>query len=130
MIPDGAQLHILPHGGQHGPRVTQRARAGLAQLEVPASPPAALGRWFPHPRADVALPLEAVEGGVYRSDRHGTPGPILDLAPDGHPVALLAQPGDGQENELLELAKKGLVSHGGILYIVVEMGKWKFRVRS
>ena len=54
-----------------------------------------------------SLVLEPLERLVDRRDRHVAPGAPDDLVVDRHAVALVAQPDQGQQDQLLELAEDG-----------------------
>jgi hypothetical protein len=90
---------------------------------VAARAPAALRRRLPLARAHEPLALQPVERGVHGADGDLAPGAPLDLAPHGHPVAVTAQVGDGEQHHLLELPEIEPVGHGAMVYIVEEIRK-------
>src|SRR5687768_6840205 len=96
--------------GHHRERVigvTKRRDASRPQRIELAAPPAALRRRVAHPRAQQALPLEAVERGVDRINRYVAPRPLMDFPADRSAVGVVLEPQHAEEDELLEIAEDG-----------------------
>ena len=73
--------------------------------EVASRPAAPLRRWIPEPGTHISLGLQPVERRVQRPDRDLALRPPRDLAPDRYSVGALAEPHDGQENQLFEFTQ-------------------------
>ena len=79
-------------------------RPSWPDLEVALGSSAALRRGIAEGGRDVAFVLESIQRSVERPDRQRPAGSALDFQPDGHAVRLVAEPQDGQQDDLLEFA--------------------------
>ena len=79
-------------------------RPSWPDCEVALGSSAALRRRIAEGGRDVAFVLEPIQRAVERPDRQCPAGPALDLQPDRHAVRLVAEPEDGEQDDLLEFA--------------------------
>src|SRR5438045_4359267 len=79
--------------------------AGRGDFELPARPTPANGERGRDARRDEPLVLEPLERGVYRADRVVMPGPRRDVGPNGQPMCVVPETGDGEEHGEFERAE-------------------------
>ena len=83
----------------------RRAQTERFDLEVALRPPAALRCRIAEGRRHVAFLLETIERPIQGADGQRAAGAGFDLEANGHTVGVVAQPQNGEEDDLLELTE-------------------------
>src|SRR5690349_10017631 len=99
------------HGGYRLSRLVERPYAGRLDPKVLLGTATPLPRRVPHPRRCVAFPLQALEGGVDRTERHVAAGPLRNLSPDRDSVGVLAKADQRKQDALLEWTQPIVTLH-------------------
>ena len=107
----GQQVEAFEQAAVGGLRAGEGVAAFAGDGDEALGAAAALGRGAAVAEGDQALVLHAVQRGVERAGGGVAAGAGGDLGEDGDAVGLVAETQDGEEDDLLEFAERGVGVH-------------------
>src|SRR5262245_55077305 len=95
----------FPHRLQSVAALVESSQTDPLHSKVFPGASAPFGGGIPTPGLHVPLSLQPRERSIKCSDRHPASRSLFDLATDRHTVSLVAQPQNGQKNDLLKFTQ-------------------------
>jgi hypothetical protein len=98
------RFETFSHGCERVAADAQGSQTEWSDLEIALRSSPALGRGIAERRRDIPFVLESIQRSVQRANGQRPAGASLDLQANGHAVRLVAEPQNGQQDNLFELA--------------------------